>query len=103
MRKIDLASYDTGLKTPDEQSVIFETRQRLIDILFVKPANGREILKRDKLATKIEAWPDDALLVEEEEYKLLVEGLDACQLSNRGFVEFARRVMDAQSVDVQAR
>ena len=103
MRKIDLTNYDTSLQGPTGEPIIFEVRPRLIDILFLKPANGREILNRDRLALKIEAWPDNDLLVEETEYAKLVEGLDACQFTNRGFVEFARRVMDAPSVDVKAK
>jgi len=103
MRKIDLNNYNTELTTPDGKHVPVVVRKSLVDVLFLRPCNGRDILLRERLATKIDLWPDEDLLLEDAEWKQLVDGLDACQFTNRGFVEFARRVLEAPDVAVQAK
>ena len=100
MRKIDLTSYSVG----DEHT--FDVRQSLIAVLFNEDKlDGREVIRRDELARRIETWPETDLLLEETEWHKFVSGLKATDLKphGRSIVEFVRRVLDAPIVDVEER
>ena len=97
MRKIDLSDYLVG-------DVPFQVRPSLVAILFNgKGIDGRELIKRDTLATQIEKMEGDVLLLEDADYVKLVDGLNATDLQphGRNAVEFVRRVLDAPKVDVK--
>ena len=96
MRKLDLTSYKF-------EGHDFEVRQSLASILFNEDKlDGREIIRRDDLARKIEGFEGDVILLEEVDWKKLVSGLNATDLKphGRSVVEFAKRVLDAPTVDV---
>lgn len=97
MRKIDLTSYPVG------EGNTFEVRPSLVSILFNQDKlDGREVIRRDELAQKIEACPDDSILLEEVDWNRIVGGLTATDLKphGRSVVEFLRRVLDAPQVEV---
>ncbi len=100
MRKIDLTSYSV-----DAEST-FDVKASLVTVLFMEPKlDGREIIRRDELAHKIEDCKDGNLLLEEDEWKKCVSGLNATDLKphGRSVVEFLKRVLDAPAVDVAER
>lgn len=99
MRKIDLRPYDTRVMSPTGP-LPFDVKGSLAEVLFTKPRTGRELLKRDKLAIKIEDHPDDTLLLEQGDWTLLVEAVEQTPLPGRDYVEFVRRVLEAPDVEV---
>jgi hypothetical protein len=120
MRQIDLAPYkiQTGEVEKDEQtgkpklnadgkpvlkSDDFNVRMSLGNILFHDGVGAREAIVREKLASQIEAWPDEVLLIEEADWKKLEGAIDHLPQVARGHVEFVRRVIEAPTVEVQPK
>ncbi len=103
MRQINIEPYKVNIN-PEEQ-IDYDVRGSLLEILFHPDLllGAKDILNRDTLARKIEAWPDFNLLLEEEEYKKVVAGVNALKGLTRRDVEFARRVIDAPPVEVQVK
>ena len=96
MRKIDLSNYLVG-------DVPFEVRPSLVAVLLnQKGIDGRELIRRDALATRIESTQEETLLLEEDDYARVMGGLAATDLSQHGraVVEFVRRVLDAPVTEV---
>lgn len=99
MRKLDLVSYKFGEHD-------FDVRQSLATVLFnEEKLDGREVIRRDALAHKIETTEDDCILLEEADWKKIVKGLEATDLKplGRSVVEFIRRVLDAPEVEVKQK
>ena len=85
---------------------VFQVRPSVVAVLFNEAKlDGREVIRRDELARKIETHTDDEILLEEAEWGKIVSGLNATDLKpfGRSVVEFVRRVLDAPSVTVQER
>ena len=100
MRKIDLTSYTV------EGDHTFDVRASLAAILFNEDKlDGRELIRRDELARKVENWPDHTLLLEESDWMKFERGLNASDLKphGRSVVEFVKRVLDAPEVDVKEK
>jgi hypothetical protein len=100
MRKIVLTAYEVG------EGRTFDVRSSLVSILFnEEKLDGREVIRRDELATKIEKHPDESILLEDVEWNKLVTGLGASDLKphGRSVVEFIKRVLDAPDVAVQEK
>jgi hypothetical protein len=96
MRKLDLMSYSFGESK-------FEVRPSVVAVLFNEEnLDGREIIRRDELARKIEDFEGDEILLEEAEWAKIVSGLNASNLKphGRSIVEFVRRILDAPKVEV---
>ena len=99
MRKIDLTNYEAGGRT-------FEVRPSLVAILFnEEKLDGREMIRRDALATRIETCSDDSILLEDIDWAKFVSGLQATDLKplGRNVVEFVKRLLDAPVVAVQEK
>ena len=118
MRSIDLAPYKTGkqvivVATVDKngdqaaEEVVedeeFDIRKSLVACLFAdQRIDPRELLRRDKLATVIEEWDGDDLLLEEADWDCIQRGLIVAATNDRAAVEFVRRVLEAPEVKVRA-
>lgn len=101
MRKIDLRDYSVG----DGQGT-FSVRTSLVAVLFnERGLDGREIIRRDELATRIEQVTGDSLLLEEDDYRKILGGIAGTDLLpyGRSAAEFLRRVYDAPTVSVQEK
>ena len=103
MRKIDLTTYQTPWRTDvSELERQFAVKESLAAVLFNSPSlNPRQLLRVNAIAEKIER-ADGFVLLENDEYDRLVEGLEgtsAVQLT-RDTVELVRRVLEAPVVDV---
>lgn len=104
MRKIDLSPYDfVGRNEVGEvASSVFDVKESLLAILF-QPAlqlNGVEVLKRDKLAQKIDV-ADGCVLLEDADYRIVEGAINKFKGFTRVHVEFVRRVVDAEEVSVK--
>ena len=96
MRKVDLTNYEVGEQT-------FEVRSSLVAVLFNEDKlDGREIIRRDELARRVETHPDDTIFLEESDWNKFVSGLRSTDLKphGRSVVEFIKRVLDAPQVEV---
>lgn len=88
-----------------EQGMDYLVRDSIVEILFHPGLQlaAKDLLDRDTLARKIKDWPGDDLLLEEEEYKKVVSGMEALRGLGRHDVEFVKRILNAQTVEVQAK
>ena len=108
MRRIDLAPYPVSATFPDPDkpgsvktvSQPFDVTGSVVTVLFGRGADGRELLKRDGIAKKIEAAKGKAVLLEEEEYQTLLAAFRDWKTFTRYEVELIRRVEDAPKVEV---
>src|SRR3990167_6564477 len=99
MRKLVLTDYEYEGHT-------FQVRPSLATILFNEDKlDGREIIRRDELACKIETEPGEYILLEDVDYQKILKGLAASDLKPQGrsVVEFLKRVLDAPDVAVQEK
>ena len=98
MRKINTVPYPTSTGS-------WDVRGSIIATLFNEKVDARELLRRDELARQIESQAGDSLLLEDADYAKVVSGLNATDLKpfGREVVEFVRRVLDAPTVEVQAK
>lgn len=104
MRKIDLTPYAVKSEGAEEKDK-FKVRQSLIDLLFYKVEATKEVLARGKLADKIEAAGDHVLL-ENTDWERCRDSVDRAVKdgavnTSRHIVEFIRRVMEAEEVQVE--
>ncbi len=103
----DATALDELIK-PDAQmetTVDYNVRDSIIEILFHPDLQlgARAVLDRDAFARKIKDWPDNDLLLEEEEYKKVVAALEVLRGLARRDVEFIKRVLNAPQVEVQPK
>lgn len=103
MRRIDLTPYmvsapvyDQATKTVKTVENPFDVKTSLVNILFGQGVNGRELLKRDSIAKKIESGKTTVSL-EEEEWRTLQSAFQAWQTFTRHEVELIRRVEEAET------
>ena len=103
MKKLDLRAYLVKVKrtSGEIEEVPYQMKESLIEILF-NPSlklNGVKVLKQNALAMKIEASGDE-LLLEDEEHERVLHALSLVEGIGRNEVEFARRIIEAESVTV---
>jgi hypothetical protein len=107
MRQISVKPYSVQMPHPDAttgtlvaKTVAFDVRGSMIAVLFGAGVNGRELLKRESLAKKIETAKATVLL-EEEEYQTLLTAFRAWERFGRHEVELLRRIEEAPTVSVR--
>lgn len=108
MRTISLTPYTIKNPERDEKTGVvsmverpFDVKQSLVNVLFGQGANGRELIKRDAIARKIETTKGAKVLLEEEEYQTLLGAFRAWQTFSRNEVELINRVEEAPVVPVR--
>ena len=103
MRSISLVEYTVTVR---EQDALvpkpYNVRASLVELCFipVEGVKGIELIRRSKLAEKIEA-SDEPLLLEEAEWQRLVDAIDKLPALGRNEVEIVRRVLEAPDVAVK--
>jgi len=109
MRRIDLSQYTVSIQRPDPatgtvrtEDVRFDVGHSITTILFGQGVDGRELLKRDAIAKKIEAAGAEDVLLEEEEYQTVLNAFRAWKTFSRHEVEMLRRIENAPQVNVAA-
>lgn len=118
MRQIDITDYTVSLPNPKageerkdgsvEPAMVdipYLFKQSMIEILFARDneLNGMEIIERDKLAHKIYDCSDGTILLEEEEWGKFYSALEKVKGLGRTDVEFVRRILEAEKVEVEAK
>jgi hypothetical protein len=96
MRKIDLSEFKVMV---DGEATPYETKESLVNVLFAKGSGGTELMKRHAIANKI-LNGGETLLLEDAEYAIFMEGFNTVTSFGRNDVEFVRRILDAEKVEV---
>jgi len=111
MKKIDVTNYMTEAKLPDPTNPHgplktvespFRMKESLSNLMFA-PAlrlTGPELMRQQALAMKLESVTDGVFLVEQAEYERLVNAVTTFQGFGRDHVEFVRRILEAEDVEV---
>lgn len=104
MKKINTKSFNVDLlnKEGKLESQPYLVRESMVEILFHPNLKLKSIdlIKQDELAKKIIKAKDE-LLLEDEEYARLKEALEKVEGLGRNDVEFVKRILDAESIDVK--
>lgn len=118
MRQIDITDYIVSLPNPkageerkdgsaepEMVDIPYRFKQSMIEILFARDnqLNGMEIIERDKLAHKIYDCSDGTILLEEAEWGKLYGSLETVKGLGRVDVEFCRRILEAEKIEVEAK
>jgi hypothetical protein len=107
MREIDLTPYDVTIQRKSETGEIvsaiapYDIKTSISGILFLPDLkiSGREAVKRDKLCEKIEA-AENSILLEEADWKKIVDAIEALPGVGRNDVKFIQRVLEAPEIDI---
>lgn len=99
MKKIPVIDYTVSINGQDQT---YPMREALAEVLFHPAIKivALELLKRDDLARKILACEDEFLLLEDAEYGKVKEAVSRVDTFTRNDVEFVRRVLNAETVEV---
>lgn len=104
MRKIDLTDYKIKVLGPEgEIERDYDTQLSLIALLFHPELKlgFKELLDRDDLARKLRDAAKGPVLLEDADYRILRNSLEAFHGYTQNEVELVRRVIDAPVVKVQ--
>lgn len=107
MRRIDLSNYTITLRKEDGERVElpYEMKESTIEVLFARELqlSGVELLARDDLARKIRDCPDGSILLEEQEWKKLVNAVNTVTGLTEQDVKLVRRIVEAPEVEVEQK
>ena len=99
MKKIPVTDYTVSINGQDQT---YPVREALAEVLFHPAIKifALELLKRDDLARKILACEDEFLLLEDADYAKVKDAVSKVDTFTRNDVEFVRRVLNAETVEV---
>jgi hypothetical protein len=107
MRELKLTNYTVRVREESGNWVElpYVVRDSIVELLLSRELrlSGRELLKHDDLARKINTSPDGSILLEEEEWATMVQAIETVHGLGRTDVELVRRILDAPKVEVQAK
>jgi hypothetical protein len=97
MKTLDLSPYDVVIgKTPEglELRQAYPIRDSVANILFAQPGlKARDLLRRDDIARKVIAAPDDNVELDDAEFTQLKTAVDSLDGYGRQDVELIRRIV----------
>jgi len=108
MRKIELQNYMVNVPAADGTFAPkpYDVKESMVSCLL-HPAlklTGRELLLRNKLATRIEEAEivegNGYILVEEEDHRKLRQAFETIQGFTKNDMELVRRVLEAEEIEV---
>lgn len=101
MRKLNLINYNIHVDIPESGIIPYNIKNSIINILFHPDLNldGVELLLRDKLANKIEK-AENEILLEETDYLKIKTAVETITGYNRNDIEFVRRILEAEKIEV---
>ena len=103
-KKIDLSQYASNVVDPSTEGgfAMFDIRTSLVNVLFHQKLNlgAVEVLERDELRRAIINEETDTLLVSPDDWQKLCGGVKAVDGFGQNDVEFIRRVLKADEVEV---
>ena len=93
------------LAIPEFIQVPYSVKDSLIELLLAKnlELNGRELIERDKIGSKILACSDGQILLEEEEWNKMVRSAENVKGLGRADVVLIRRIFEAEQVEVEEK
>ena len=104
MKKLNLENYniDVVATNGEKKQIPYDVKETVISILMHPKLglNGRDLLLASELALKIEKCDESFILLEDEEHKKLVNAVNTIKGFNRNEVEFVKRILNAETVDV---
>ena len=111
MRKIDVANYMVKVPAADGNFAPkpYNVKESMVSCLLhpVLKLNGRELLLRGKLATRIEEAEiikgNGHILVEEEDYRKLRQAFETIEGFTKSDMELVRRVLEAEEIEVKEK
>jgi predicted AlkP superfamily phosphohydrolase/phosphomutase len=109
MRKIELQNYlvNTPLEDGTFKPKPYNVKESMVSCLLhpILKLTGRELLLRNKLATRIEEAEivegNGHILVEEEDYRKLRQAFETIEGFTKSDMELVRRVLEAEEIDVK--
>jgi hypothetical protein len=107
MRQIDLKNYSVPVRNEKGKFVElpYEVKDSLVELLLSRDLrlSGRELLKNNDIAKKINDCPDGSILMEEEEWNHLVQAAEQVKGLGRTDVELMNRIFEAPKVEVEVK
>jgi hypothetical protein len=108
MRKIKLQNYTVKVPMPDGKFVLkpYNVKESMVSCLLhsALKLTGRELLLRNKLATRIEdaeiVEGNGSILVEEDDYRKLRQAFETIEGFTKSDMELVRRVLEAEEIEV---
>lgn len=109
MRKINVGNYIIQMRNAegDLEPKPYNVKDSVVNCLLHPSLQltGRELLLRDKLATRIEETEivegDGRVLIEEEDYRKLRQAFEKIEGFTKNDMELVRRVLEAEEIDVK--
>jgi len=102
MKKVDVTEYMVAMQVDGiDQEVPYNVKESLVACLFHPELKlgAREVIARDRIATKIEE-AEKAVLLEEAEYQKLKSAFETVKGFGKAEVELIRRVFEAEDAEV---
>lgn len=97
MKTLDISPYDVVIgKTPEglELRQAYPIRDSIANILFAQPGlKARDLLRRDDIARKVIAAPEDSVTLDDAEFEQLKAATDSLEGYGRQDVELIRRIV----------
>lgn len=107
MRRIDLTNYTVRVRNPEGEytELPYEMKDSMTEVLLARDLQlaGSELLVHNDIARKIKDSEDDYVLLEEAEYSKLVLAVNTVKGLGRPDVEFVRRILKAEKIEVEAK
>ena len=108
MRKIHLENYMVKSPMPDGsfEPKPYNVKESMVSCLLhpVLKLTGRELLLRNKLATRIEEAEivegNGSILVEEDDYRKLRQAFETIEGFTKNDMELVQRVLEAEEIEV---
>ncbi len=107
MRRLNLKDYTEMVRDEGGKDVElpYPVKNSMIEVLLSKDLglSAGEALDRWPLACRIRDCPDGTILIEEGDYKKLVEAIDTITGWGRTDIEFLKRITEAPQVEVEEK
>lgn len=107
MKKINLKDFSIKVTDPSGKVIEqpFSMRRNIAEALFHPDLklDGREMLKRNRLADVIENCKEDYILLELADYQKVTQAADVLKGLPKQFMEFFRRIYEAEDVEVEEK
>ena len=103
MRELNLKPYMISVNGPKGMTEIpYDVKGSLGNIVLSPnlKLNGRDLLKSNKVISKIEDCKEDAILLEESEFKYLTTAFERFEGFSKNEVELVKRVLESEIVKV---
>ena len=105
MRKVVISDYKVKARSQETGEVVeapYNVKESVISVLFLPSLQlqAKELLERDKLANKINDTSDGFVLLEDAEFAKLEAAVNTHKGFSKNDVEFVRRVLEAETVEV---